>query len=57
MLPATSLTPIVLSLTGVVRDRSRSCSDKRAGDFINRPPMVYHLLRNRILFKSDLGLR
>ena len=27
------------------------------GDFINRPPMVYQLLRNRIFFKSDLGLR
>ena len=26
------------------------------GDFINRPPVACHLLRNRILFKSDLGL-
>jgi hypothetical protein len=26
------------------------------GDFINRPPIACHLLRNRILFKSDLGL-
>ena len=32
-------------------------SNKRVGDFINRPPMVYQLLRNRIFFQSDLGLR
>jgi len=30
---------------------------KRVGDFINRPPLVYQLLRHRILFKRDLGLR
>ena len=29
----------------------------RVGDFTNRPPMVYQLLRNHILLESDLGLR
>lgn len=39
------------------RRSSANLSIERVGDFINRPPLVYHLLRNRILFKSDLGLR
>jgi hypothetical protein len=29
----------------------------RVGDFATRPPVVYQLLRNHILFKSDLSLR
>ena len=29
----------------------------QVGDLTNRPPIAYQLLRNHILFKSDLGLR
>jgi hypothetical protein len=51
--------PLILYLKflNITHSVSTLMIQPQVGDFINRPPMVFQLLRNRILLKSDLSLR